>query len=180
MNGEPLHILMEYDHWANQIVFGLCRSRAEAELDRRFDIGLGSLRRTLIHVVANMEHWFDRASCQDPPRFHSPGTQPLDDIIERYNRVFEQIRVMVTESDSAFLQGEVVSVFREPTEIFVVRFPRLGALLQLLDHGTHHRAQCLNMLRLLGVESLPELSLIDSCQELVERHTISNTPKSQK
>ncbi len=173
MNGEPLHILIEYDRWANQQVFDLCRSLTEADLDRKFDIGLGSLRRTLIHVVANMEYWFDRASSHDPPRFDSPGTLPLGVMIERYNRVWEQIRSMITESDQAFLHGEVVSVFKEPTETFVVRFPRSAALLQLLDHGTHHRAQCLNMLRQLGIDSLPELSLIDTCQELVERRTIS-------
>ena len=38
---------------------------------------------------------------------------------------------------------------------------RSAALLHVLTHGMHHRAQCLNMLRQLGVSPLPLSAVVE-------------------
>jgi uncharacterized damage-inducible protein DinB len=40
-------------------------------------------------------------------------------------------------------------------------FSRSGVLMQVTTHGVHHRAQCLNMLRQLGVKPLPKSSVVE-------------------
>jgi uncharacterized damage-inducible protein DinB len=40
-------------------------------------------------------------------------------------------------------------------------FPRVGVLVHVTTHGMHHRAQCLNMLRHLGVTPLPPSSVAE-------------------
>jgi uncharacterized damage-inducible protein DinB len=40
-------------------------------------------------------------------------------------------------------------------------FTRGGVLTHVLTHGMHHRAQCLNMLRQLGVAPLPSSSVVE-------------------
>ncbi len=42
-----------------------------------------------------------------------------------------------------------------------VSFTRGAAMTHCLVHGTHHRAQALNMLRHLGVAPLPEIDVMD-------------------
>ena len=51
--------------------------------------------------------------------------------------------------------------FRVPdrAEPFVVT--RGTAIVHVMTHGAHHRAQALNMLRRLGVEELPDLDAIE-------------------
>ena len=41
------------------------------------------------------------------------------------------------------------------------RFTRGTAIIHVLTHGVHHRAQALNILRRLGVEDLPDLDVIE-------------------
>jgi uncharacterized damage-inducible protein DinB len=168
MTGEPLAILVNFDRWASQRLFDACRSLSDAQLDQSFEIGLGSLRRTFVHIVSNAEYWHDRAIGRDPPRFDSTPSLSLDAIIDRHAQISAQLLELVSEHDQAFLHAPITSEFREPGETFVIRFTRSAVLLHLLNHGTHHRAQCLNMLRHLGISPLPEIDLIDSCQELVE------------
>ena len=43
----------------------------------------------------------------------------------------------------------------------VIRLTRAGVITQVTTHGMHHRAQCLNMLRHLGVKPLPPSSVIE-------------------
>ena len=59
---------------------------------------------------------------------------------------------------------------RRPLEEMVTRRTRDGKILQLTrgavlgqvtTHGMHHRAQCLNMLRRLGVQPLPPSSVAE-------------------
>jgi uncharacterized damage-inducible protein DinB len=40
-------------------------------------------------------------------------------------------------------------------------FTRGGVITHVTTHGMHHRAQCLNMLRQLGVEDLPPTAVVE-------------------
>ena len=40
-------------------------------------------------------------------------------------------------------------------------FTRGGVLMHVMTHGMHHRAQCLNMLRQLGVDPLPPSAVVE-------------------
>src|ERR1700712_3943221 len=51
--------LLRHDAWTTRTLLGLAAGLSDAELDREFDIGHRSLRRTFFHIVGNMECWCD-------------------------------------------------------------------------------------------------------------------------
>ena len=53
---------------------------------------------------------------------------------------------------------EIVTRVREGK---AYHFTRGAVLMQVTTHGMHHRAQCLNMLRQLGVKPLPPSSVVE-------------------
>jgi uncharacterized damage-inducible protein DinB len=167
---DPLQILTHFDRWATDRLIESFRRLDPVDLDRSFEIGLGSIRKTFVHVVANMEWWLDRARCRPPRAFDSKPVS-LDAIVQRYQAAWSELESMVSGSDPKHIAQVIDSEFDQPDGSKVkVRFPRSAVLLHVLNHGTHHRVQCLNMLRQLGVDPLPEIDLIDSNQETVDDH----------
>ena len=49
-----------YNRWANDRLMGVAVGLSEGELDRAFDIGPGSLRRTLKHIYGAERIWYQR------------------------------------------------------------------------------------------------------------------------
>ena len=51
--------LLGHDAWTTRQLLDICSGLTDEQLDRRFDIGHGSVRATLDHVISNMEVWGD-------------------------------------------------------------------------------------------------------------------------
>ena len=54
-----LNRLLGHDAWTTKRLLELSGSLTDAELDRKFDLGHRTLRRTLNHIVGNVEDWMD-------------------------------------------------------------------------------------------------------------------------
>ena len=125
------------------------------------------LRRTFTHLVANMEHWFDRADSRTLRPFNSKPGEPFDSITGRFEAAWADVKGIIDRHGPAGLAEVISSEFEQDDGARIpVRFTRGSILLHVFNHGTHHRVQCLNMLRHLGVDPLPEIDLIDSNQEV--------------
>lgn len=171
MTPDPLRILLNFDRWATESIIDACRPLRDEQLDQPFDIGLGSLRRTLDHLVSNMQYWMDGAECREPRRYSPEPTMPLEAIAERYARVWAEYAAMIEAEDRARINEVIVDRFKHPSgQPATLRFTRSSVLLHVFNHGTHHRVQCLYLLKRLGVNPLPEIDLIDSHQELEIHH----------
>lgn len=154
---EPLDILLAHDRWASLQILDACHRLPPDEFHRRFEIGPGSLHDTLTHVVGAMRAWTETLSGQAPrPRPEADGQR----------RTPEQLRAMLEEACGE-LGAEAV---RRPLAEVVTRRTRDGRTLEMTrgavlvhvaTHGMHHRAQCLNMLRRLGVQPLPPNSVAE-------------------
>ena len=126
----------------------------DEQLDREFDIGHRSLRRTFLHIIGNMECWCDLMAGQPQQTHSSPGGHAaISDLIVRLDAVAAKLLVL----------GKRVVDERRGDDFFVdyldkpPRRKPLGAgLLHVATHGMHHRAQCLYLMRLLGMTDLPE------------------------
>ena len=55
-----LHDLYGYDAWANQRLFALCDGLSDQQLDAPREMGFGTLRNTLFHILAAEEIWLER------------------------------------------------------------------------------------------------------------------------
>ncbi len=169
MNTNPLHIFIQYDHWAMHHLFVRLHQLDESKLDQPFPIGFGTIRKTLVHVIASYEYWYDRAMLRSDPRYRTVPEASLAELIDRYERIWSDIAEMIHGSEREYLEEVITGQFgRSGGGVVEHRYPRGGVLMNSLNHATHHRAQCLNMLRHLGAKDLPDIDMIDSLQEVVK------------
>ncbi len=49
--------LLDHDCWATTALLDLSRGLTDAQLDRSFDVGHGTLRATLEHMIFYIEFW---------------------------------------------------------------------------------------------------------------------------
>ena len=154
---DPLQILLAHDRWATEQLLAACGRLTEAQFHHRFDIGPGSLHAASTHVIGAMRTWSDTlAETPVRPRIEDDGEQ----------RTPAQLLKLLDETCRAF----AAEAGRRPVEEQVTRQMRTGRVAtftrglivsHVITHGMHHRAQCLNMLRHLGVDPLPPSSVTE-------------------
>jgi uncharacterized damage-inducible protein DinB len=152
-----LQILLSHDRWATAQLLGACGKLPADSFHRRFDIGPGSLHDTLTHIVGTVRSLTETLAGHEPgPRLEEGGRR----------RTPEELRSLLEES----WRELSAQARRRPLEEMVTRRTRDGRTLTMAraavfahvaTHGMHHRAQCLNMLRQLGVKPLPPSSVAE-------------------
>src|SRR5581483_3464482 len=152
-----LKILLSHDRWASEQILGACGKLTADQFHQHFEMGPGSLHDTLTHMIGAMRTWTDTLAGSEPrPRLEGDGQR----------RTPEQLRPLLEASWQEFS----AEARRRPPEEMVMRRMRDGRTLQftrgavvahVATHGMHHRAQCLNMLRQLGVKPLPPSSVTE-------------------
>lgn len=150
-----LERLLRHDAATTRELIALAGQLSEAQLDLEFDIGHRSLRRTFVHIIANMECWCDLMSGK-PKRWSHAVVVPsrtLAGLTGRLDAVAGELLVLGTN---------VIGAGREDDSFvdYLDVPPRLktlgGGLVHVATHGMHHRAQCLYIMRRLGVKDLIE------------------------
>ena len=152
-----LEILLSHDRWATAQVLDACGPLTAEQFHRQFDIGPGSLHNALTHVVGAMRAWTETLAGAEPrPRLETDGQR----------RKAQQLRALLEES----WRELAAEARRRPLSEMVTRRLRDGRTMDMTrgavvahvaTHGMHHRAQCLNMLRHLGVTPLPPSSVTE-------------------
>lgn len=151
---ETMRELFRYDDWANDRVLQAASSLTDEQLDRSIDMGCGSLRKTLMHMLCAEQVWVQR--------WQGKSETPWPDENERASVAamtdrFHKAR-SVREAFLRDLRDEALSRPMEYRDSFGGLFSaKLGdMMLQLCNHSTHHRAQAVNMIRRAEVKP-PEL-----------------------
>jgi len=154
---DPATILIEQNHWANRQIFEACATLTEEQFHRRFEMGPGSLHDTLIHILGAMRRWTDMLGrrAARPRLEEGPKRSPAEllSLLEGVNAEWRQ------EVDRGPLD-EVVRVELRGGAIKGA-LTRGGIVTHVATHGMHHRAQCLNMLRHVGLTPLPPSSVVE-------------------
>ena len=150
-----LERLLRHDAWTTRTLLHASAELPDAALDREFDVGHKTLRRTFAHIVSNMECWCD-LMCGRPQRKlnHQGGRQDtIVALAERLDQVGQELLTLGIEVATQHREEEFfVDYLSDPH-----RKKPLGAgLVHVATHGMHHRAQCIYMLRHLGVQDLIE------------------------
>lgn len=149
--------LLDFNLWATETVLDACDRVPREDLDRRFEIGLGTLTETMSHIVGAMERWAERIQGADDPASHHHEPEDLAGVRRHLIEADRALRAAAATAEQDGLEGTITIAIRgfEP-----ITCTRSAALLHVLTHGVHHRAQVLNMLRHLGVDDLPDLDVI--------------------
>lgn len=150
----PLDCLLHHNRWANAQLLDTCANLTEADLHTRFDIGPGSLHDTLVHIYGALCVWVDVLNTR-PVRPRAEGqTFTVADLRAKLEAVSDELDAVARAHDP----GGLVTRERDGKSY---TFPRAVILTHVTTHGMHHRAQCLNMLRRLGVATLPKSSVTE-------------------
>lgn len=151
---ETIRTMLGYSDWANGRVLESALAVAEADLDRPMDIGPGSLRRTLLHILAGEEEWLRRWMGQIETRWPDERERAGVGVITERLRAVWARRDEFLGSLPEGAAGRVQDYRDSKGGLF--RASLGDMLLQGCVHSIHHRAQAVNILRRLGAAA-PEL-----------------------
>lgn len=178
LSADPLDILLKHDLWGSTRLLEICSTLTHDQFHRRFDIGPGSLHHTLAHMIGAMRRWADRIAERplrpsfDPPVRPTPtptGTPPAD------TKLHTPAELQSYLNDAAADLANIAAHVRATSGFASIIEAKLGpntytlsrgaAFVHICTHGTHHRAQCLNMLKHMGLpdlaKDLPEVGVTD-------------------
>ena len=150
-------IPFRHSRWATRRLIDAAGGLAAADLDRRFDIGPGSVRRTFLHLISCERYWLGvlgGPGLDDPEVTHAAA--PLADIAGLHRSSVAALERIALDRAAAGRLGERVTAAPGAPMLRVA-----AVLLHVITHGSHHRAQILNMLRHLDVRPLPLIDLDD-------------------
>ena len=140
--------LYRYNDWANGKVFGLCAGLSHAQLDERREMGLGTLRNTLFHILTAEQIWLERWQVAPWRPFPTDSLGMDIDEIEAQLRQISQARFQMLKSEKAERWQRVINYKDGKGNPY--SNPLDALLLHVVNHSIHHRAQALAYLKSFG------------------------------
>jgi uncharacterized damage-inducible protein DinB len=142
--------MLAYSRRTNDELLVAAATLPDDRLDQPFSMGMGTLRRTLLHVAVAEEVWLERWRGQIEQGWGDESVRnPLSALRERMNRVAEAREAFVHGLSDAAL-GRTQTYRDSRGGLFQATLAQM--LIQGLTHSIHHRAQAANMLRQLGAD----------------------------
>ncbi|MBL9141164.1 MAG: DinB family protein [Phycisphaerae bacterium] len=169
MHATPIiHDLHAWLRWCTGRSMSAARTLTEQELHRPFEMGLGSVFATLLHLYGAERLWIlviqgETEGLSMPTQNEFPT---LDAIAKDWPRVRKQWDALLDAPSDAELTRNVVRV-RDGREY---RQRVLDALVQLPTHALYHNAQLSSMFRQMG-KQLPDSSYIIWAREQADART---------
>ncbi len=152
---DPIDVLFVYDRWATRNLLDACAALSDKQLHQEFAMGTGSLHNNLTHILGAMRGWTDVLTRRDEPRPRLEGTnRTIAELRDLHEEIADEFEAAVR----AHPFDEILTPSRGGRTF---EFPRGGIFPHVMTHSMHHRAQCLNMLRQLEVETLPPSSVVE-------------------
>ncbi len=140
--------MLGYDAWAAGLALDVCRGLTDAQLDQPFDIGHGTLRETLAHVVGTVAYW--AGQMEGMPEEPPPAAASVDALAEWHRRAHAAFASAARRArDAGRLDETFLDGYDYPQS-------RGGTILHVVSHGAQHRAEIRHMLTRLGLADLPD------------------------
>jgi len=152
---DPAEILLDHQLWSTRNLLDACAQLTDEQLDREFDMGVGSLRKTLTHILGALRGWGHLlAGKEQCERLEAQGPHTIARLIE----LNDQLHADFAASVAAHAQDGIATGSHGGK---AYAFTRGSVLAHVTTHAMHHRAQCLNMLRQLGIDPLPPSAVLE-------------------
>lgn len=150
----PLDILIKHNLWAMHKLLDACAPLSREQFHKEFEIGERSLHNNITHIIGAMRGWGDLLAGREFGKRPEGEQYTVDDLRKMLDEATQDIT-------SSARQHPVDGVVTRERGGKMYSFTRGAVLTHIMTHGMHHRAQCLNMLRHLGVEQLPQSSVAE-------------------
>jgi len=143
----PLSELYKHNLWANLRLLDVCERLDDTQLERTVVGTYGSIRDTIVHLVAAEGRYAARLGDREPDRSFGErtGFSTWNEARERARQSGEALIANAEDFDAArVLRGTRDG---EPYEL-----PAIVPMLQAINHATEHRVHIAAILTQLGIE----------------------------
>ncbi len=152
---DPVSILLTHNRWATRALIDACATLTDEQFHQPFDMGPGSLHDTIVHILGAMRGWGDLlAGRAQRPRLEADERRSCPDLLNLLDQLADDL-------DNSARTHPTDGIATGERNGHAYSFNRGTVLTHLSTHGMHHRAQCLNMLRVLGVDPLPPSAVVE-------------------
>ncbi len=147
--------LLAHDAWTTRQLLMRAAELSDEQLDREFDIGHRSVRRTFLHLIANMEVWTDLISGRPPDvKVNAdPANRSVPAMLRRLDAAAGRLADVATRLAR---ENRLDEMWTDPLDNPPTQKSYGGAIAHVITHSMHHRAQLLCLLRRVGVVNLIE------------------------
>jgi uncharacterized damage-inducible protein DinB len=145
--------MARYNSWQNGTMFDLVNGLTEAEREGHRGLFFGSIRHTLDHIIMVDELLFRLADTGVSPTSFEPEKliYPTYEALARSRSTFDtRLEARFDQVTSAWFD-EAVS-FTRPAVNHRTSLPRQFLMMQMFNHGTHHRSQVSAELHRMGID----------------------------
>ncbi|MEW4453266.1 DinB family protein [Bremerella sp. JC817] len=169
----PIVRLHEHRMWANENLRQACLSLTSEQLHQQHAIGQGTLWKTLCHMYAAEYVWLEALQgkvetlCPGDVPGKLPGNQEGEgavttsaELFDRWKRLDQLWNAYLTTLTPDLLS---VTIYKKSSSSFqgqAIGVSAMDVLLHVATHAHYTTAQAINMLRHVGVETLPQSMLI--------------------
>jgi uncharacterized damage-inducible protein DinB len=153
---QPFDLLLTHDRWATRNVLLACEPLSGEQFHRKFEMGFGSLHAILTHVLSATIGWsknLERSVTTARPDADGVQRTPTE-LLALHTVIYDEFESIAR----AHPLDDTITISRNNITLTI---PRGVAVTHLTTHNMHHRAQCVNMLRHVGVSPLPFTSVIE-------------------
>ncbi len=143
-DGELMSRFFQYNIWATKQILNLLVDADNATLERDFHMGHGSILKSLQHMAEVEAGWLKMLGVE--PAEATASDSPIVSLTSRFDAYDKNWMNLVSQ----MTDDEAQKSFTSTPGGMAFNVRKIEALVQICFHGTHHRAQLVNMLRQVG------------------------------
>ena len=150
--------LLGHDEWTTGEILRRCEELSGAQLRARFDIGLGSIQRTLAHMIGNVRVWTDLMATGATDGASSEWRElDLAGLTGAFRESYGDFARFARQVEA---DGRIDAMWIDSLDDPPRPKTYGGAILHVITHNMHHRGELMHMLDRLGLTDLPEGDLL--------------------
>lgn len=149
-----LERLLGHDEAATRELLALCLSLTDEQMDREFDAGWRTLRRTFAHMIGNLEVWTDLM--MERPVAYRSG-ESAGELLQRLESGYADFAGFALRVER---EGRLDDLFTDVLDEPPMQKSIGGAIGHVITHNMHHRAEVQHMMHRLGMSHIPEGDLM--------------------
>jgi len=153
LSAAMLRDYLAYSDWARDRVLEAAKGLNDEQLDKPFEVGLGTIRKTLNHLNDVDRWWMENWTSGASNVFPQPHEGTKLEEIQKQGRKNSEDRGKFVEALTDRDLNRPITAQPEPGR--TLKFPLGQTMIEVCNHGTHHRSHAINMLRRVGVATPP-------------------------
>ncbi len=147
--------LLGHDLATTRELLILCQNLTDEQMDREFDVGWRTLRKTFAHMIGNIEIWTDLM--MERPVYLGGHGESSRELLDRLESSYAEFADFARKIER---EGRLDDLWTDVLDQPPAQKSYGGAIGHVITHNMHHRAELLHIMQRLGISDLPEGDLM--------------------